>query len=441
MKIYEKIISLFYSIVKDDNRFKYYSKLRSNLNLSRNELVNKQNKDIQKLILHAYNHTEYYHELLDLYKISPNEIKTKEDLNKLPPLTKQLIKNNIEKLTSNDKFGKKLIKITSSGSTGEQGMIYRSRYFEDMSRASWLRNNSMIGWMPLDKVAWIWASPIQGKNSLIRKITIRFKMFLNRKIVLNSFNYSISDFSEWYQKISKFKPKILYGNSSIIVEFSKFLITNNLSLPSIKKVVCTTEQLKNREIIKEAFCCKVFDQYGSSEIVAIGIEIKENEMVFTDDVVVLNTNESNEFLLTPLFSYGFPLINYKLGDTGENTCLQNISEDYPFPIVNLMIGRTTDKFLTESNRKISTSSLGSYMAKFDLGIKEHKIIQNNYKDFEIYFIANKNNNHDDYSKKVTSCLEEFFGNDLTITFKEVTKLPVEKSGKNLMFKRTFKIEI
>jgi len=57
MKIYEQIISAFYAVINGDNRYKYYKKLRSNLNLSRNEIIQKQKEDIQKLIHHAYHHT------------------------------------------------------------------------------------------------------------------------------------------------------------------------------------------------------------------------------------------------------------------------------------------------------------------------------------------------------------------------------------------------
>jgi phenylacetate-CoA ligase len=440
MEIYEKIISAFYLLVKKDHRYKFYNDLRLNLKLSREEIVEKQNKSIQKLIEHAYNQTVYYKELMDSLHLEPADFKTKDDLKKLPPLTKQLIKKNISKLTSNDGHSKDLIKITSSGSTGEQGVIFRSRIYEDISRASWMRNNSMVGWFPLDKTAWIWATPL-CYGSIFEKINAKFKALLNRKIMLNSFNYAEEDFPIWYQRILKFKPKVLYGNSSIIGEFSNYILNNNLSLPSIKMVVCTTEQLKNRELISQAFNCKVYDQYGSSEVIAIGIEVEENEMLFTDDVVVLNLNESNEFLLTPLYSFGFPLINYKLGDTGENACLNTISNKYPFPIMNLKIGRTTDKFLTENNRKISTSSLASYMAKFDLGIKEHKIIQSDYKDFEIFYIPDTSINVEKYYKTVSECLEGHFGKNLKVNYSEVEKLPVEKSGKVLMFKRTFKLEI
>ena len=44
MNIYEKMLSLFYKILKGDNRYKYYEELSANLNLSRIEVIKIQNK-------------------------------------------------------------------------------------------------------------------------------------------------------------------------------------------------------------------------------------------------------------------------------------------------------------------------------------------------------------------------------------------------------------
>jgi len=252
MKIYELILSLFYRIVKDDKRFKYYKKLQSNLRLSRNEILEEQNINIQKLIDHAYNQTEYYRELMDLHQITPEDIKTKEDLMKLPILTKQLIKDNINKIISKDRFSHNMAKVMSGGSTGELGIVYKSQFFEQMSRASWLRNNSMIGWMPSDKSVWIWGSPIGQHTSIITKLGI----IINRRIIFNAFNYSITDFPKWYNKMLKFKPKVVFGYSNILLEFSKFLIEKKINLPSVKMVVSTSEKLKNYNIIEKAFNLK-----------------------------------------------------------------------------------------------------------------------------------------------------------------------------------------
>jgi len=163
-------------------------------------------------------------------------------------------------------------------------------------------------------------------------------------------------------------------------------------------------------------------------------------MVFTDDVVIVNTNKTNEFLLTPLFSFGFPLINYRVGDIGEIQNENNINNKYPFPIMSLRIGRTSDYFLRENNQIISCSNFSSDLDAISLGIKEHQIIQVNYKNFKINFISLKNTDKENYYKIVTSRLEEYFGENLTIEFNNVVKISVEKSGKLLLYKRIFNLE-
>ena len=95
MNLYEKILSLFYRVVKNDRRILYYTELSKNLNLNRNAIIKKQEKNLKALINHAYYKTEYYKKLFDENNITPKDIKTKDDLIKIPELTKQIIKNNI----------------------------------------------------------------------------------------------------------------------------------------------------------------------------------------------------------------------------------------------------------------------------------------------------------------------------------------------------------
>lgn len=432
----EFILNLSYRLFLNDNRFKYYKTLLNNVKLTRTEIISSQNVDIQKLIKHAYNETEYYKELFDSNKINPCDIKTNEDLLLIPPLTKEIIANNIENLKSKDKYGKKLQRVTSGGSTGVQAVVFKSKYFEEVSRASWLRNNALIGWMPGEKSVWIWGSPIEHaaqKKSVMAKLGI----FLNRRIILNAYKYSTNDFPQWYETIVKFKPKVIYGYSSIILEFAQFLIANNLLLPSVKLVVSTTEKLNNREIIEKAFRCSVHDQYGCREVIAIAIESKKDEMLLTDDIVLLNTNESNEILLTAVYSFGFPLINYRLGDVGNIVGQPQLDNEFPFPIFNLKIGRITDNFINQDNVKVSSSAFSTYLSTLDLGIREHQFIQNDYKSFTVNFICTSSTDIESYKLKIQKCLEEYFGQKLSIKFQNVLSIEPEKSGKRLMFKRIF----
>jgi len=428
---------LAYKIIHD-HRYMYYDMLKKNLLKNREEIVIEQQCLLQNLIKYAYEHSIYYKEIMDFNGISPLDIKTSEDLKIFPVLTKKGIRENLDKIKSIDSFSEGMIRVTSGGSSGNQAIIYKSKYFEQISRASWLRNNLIVGWYPSDKSVWFWGSPIEHakiKNSILPKIG----MIVNSRLVFNTYDYSPNDFNIWVKKILKYKPKVIYGYSSVIYEFSKYLNKHSIQLSSVSKVVSTTEQLTNRDYIKNAFGCDVYDQYGCREVLAIGIESQEDRLHITDDVVILNINNNNEFLVTALYSYGFPLINYKLGDKGSYNYIENLP-DIPFPILDLKIGRITDNFLRVDGRYISSSALATYISSYDLGIKEYQINQEYYDLFNIKILPYKYTNVNYIKEIIVKCLNEYFGINIRCNFNIVDKIEPEKSGKKLMYKRTFNID-
>jgi phenylacetate-CoA ligase len=423
-------------LCKNDKRFFYYDLLRKNLSLSANDIIRIQNDLIQKLVNHAYNNTQYYKKIMDDLNLKPDDIRNKEDLRKLPILTKSIIRNNINKIKSKDHWSKKLKLVTSGGSTGNQAVIYKSPYFEQMSRAAFLRNNLISGWYPGDKSVWIWGVPYehqQVKESLISKVGI----IINKRLLFNAYSYSTNDFGVWTNKIMRSKPKILYGYASIISQYSKYLLRNNISIPCIRKVVTTSEKLEDREIIEKAFHCDVYDQYGCREIFSLGIESHPGIMRIANDVVALNIYEKGEFVITALHSYGFPLINYLIGDYGELLDSGAIKDNLPFSSMNLKIGRMTDNFLTADGFTVSSTALCTYISTFNFNVSEQQIIQNDYKHFVINYVPDSNFELQYYKKNIDTIFEEYFGKELTINFNKVDRVPIEKSGKKLMCKRLF----
>ena len=437
MHIVELLQRISYFCI-NDKRYRYYDDLMGNIKLNRNEIIKIQNSLITRLIDHAYNQTKYYREVMDSSGLSPGDITNKDELKKLPVLTKSIIRANIKNLISKDLYSKNLIEVTSGGSTGNQVVIYKSSLFDQVSRGASLRNNLLANWRPSDKSVWIWGAPYEHqkvRESFISKLGL----LINRRLLFNAYNYSPLDFPKWVEKINIYKPKILYGYASIILEFAKYLLYSNDILPSIKSVVSTTETLTGREAIENAFNCRVFDQYGSREILAIGIESKNGTMMIADDVVALNILDSGEFSITALHSYGFPLINYIIGDFGE--VFQSDINDYlPFSSLKIRIGRTTENFLTAENRVVASSSLSVYISTSKLPIIEQQIIQNNYKEFIVNYIPDIDFNFAHYQLIIRRVFKEYFGDDVAIVFNKVEKIPLENSGKKLMCKQMFQVQ-
>ena len=82
------------------------------------ELEEYQNRKLRELIKHAYENVPYYNERMKEVKITPSDIKTIEDLCKLPVLTREDVKKNARKLISRS-YPKWLLRHGhTSGTTG-----------------------------------------------------------------------------------------------------------------------------------------------------------------------------------------------------------------------------------------------------------------------------------------------------------------------------------
>jgi len=220
-------------------------------------------------------------------------------------------------------------------------------------------------------------------------------------------------------------------------------LLNQIQLPSVKKVVSTTEKLRERDVIGTAFQCPVYDQYGSREILSIAAELDPvgapGVMSVFDDTVSLDVGRNNRLIVSALHSYGFPLINYEIGDCGNPLPCKAVNSDIPFSSFSLTIGRDTDNFINHKNELISSSALSTWMSTHKIYIKEQQIIQHGLKNFEISYVVDSGFEKKHYEKVIQACLETYFGDQLALNFIPCDEIPFEKSGKKLMFKRMFEI--
>ncbi|MEA3457730.1 MAG: phenylacetate--CoA ligase family protein, partial [Candidatus Thermoplasmatota archaeon] len=78
----------------DRNFYPTYKKVVQNQWKSYKDLEEEQEKELRYVVDLAYKNVPYYHKLFDDLKLSPGDIKKVEDLEKLPILTKEIIKQN-----------------------------------------------------------------------------------------------------------------------------------------------------------------------------------------------------------------------------------------------------------------------------------------------------------------------------------------------------------
>jgi len=93
-------------------------KLRKNTWLPFSELEKIQVKKLRKILKYAYENIAFYHQKFNKAKVRPGDIKSIEDLHKIPVLTKSEVQKNFKSLIAKGIEIQRCKISTTSGSTG-----------------------------------------------------------------------------------------------------------------------------------------------------------------------------------------------------------------------------------------------------------------------------------------------------------------------------------
>mgnify|MGYP000047098379 CR=1 FL=1 len=241
-------------------------KLKNEQWASRESIKTNQNKKLQELILHAYHNVEYYKELFDKHSIDPLDIKTVQDLSRVPILSKDQIRANHDKIISDNFKDYSVRSYSTGGSTGKPLQFYRNVEPWSMQWASSFRAWEWYGVKRGDKIFTLGGSSLVAGNGRFSR-----KHFWDRYI-LNNRKFSSSELSDenlkhYYLQFCELKPKIIRGYPSAIYAFAKYIQNNHLKIPKIKVVLTTSETLlkEYRRVIQEVFRAPLYDSYGAGD--------------------------------------------------------------------------------------------------------------------------------------------------------------------------------
>lgn len=285
--------------------------------LKTSQLEELQFKMLKSILNHSYKNIPLYHQKFKEAGLYPADIKSLDDMKKIPITTKQDIKDHYPQGTiARGVDTTKCWKPHTSGSTGKPlTMVYCSRD-EDYQKAIALRPNLACGQKVRDKWAVITAS-YQAKPK---------KWFQKLRIFAPEY---ISLFDEVNQQISfleKFNPKILDGYATSIFLLAKKLQDQDHPKINPKIIFVTAEMLMEnmRKTIESTFQQKIYDQFGCVELGRTAWECPEHSgyhmdmdsvfMEFIKNGEEVSPGERGEIIYTGLYNYTMPLIRYSIGD-------------------------------------------------------------------------------------------------------------------------------
>lgn len=226
---------------------------------SSTEIENFQNERLRKLVKHVYDSVPYYRELFKQNKLLPNDIKTKDDLTKIPILKKSIIKRNgIKSFTSVAVPKKRIIQMSSSGSTGEPLYYSTTKQAYSLNIAANLRGWYWMGYRLGDKYIKLSQNPRKNPIKRIQDSLSNNLYLATNPLREDNFLYILDKIEEYKPKIIRCYPDPLLFLAKARKNFGTFkyrphaiTTTGNTLFPEV------------RSEIESAFGCKVFDSYSS----------------------------------------------------------------------------------------------------------------------------------------------------------------------------------
>ena len=300
--------------------------LQRNEFLSREDLLEIQNVKLQKLIEHCYDTVPYYHRLFIELGLTPDDIRCAQDLQKLPILTKQIIRENYPDLFSTAVDAKRQRPESTGGSTGTPLQFCMDKREWSMQRASSFRAWKSYGLELGDKVFSIGGASIaQKKNGFSLKN-------LYDRVIVRNYKFNSADVSDACQQrhlesFNRIKPSAVRGYGSSLVIFARYLKKVGYQPSGVKVVLTTGEVLlpNYRMELEQVFNAPVYDAYGAGDGGIVSHEcVQHDGLHITEELCVIEITDKKGNVLadgetgfvtaTDLENYAFPFVRYHVGD-------------------------------------------------------------------------------------------------------------------------------
>lgn len=416
-----------------------YKFVKKNEYESYENLKRYQEEKLQGLIQFSYDKVPYYHKLFKSLNLKPEDIRSIEDLQKLPILTKEIIRNNQTDFVPLNLKDQKYVVRTTGGSTGVP-LQYRLSMQDgalafDILYANWGYAGYELG----DKVAVI------AGSSLIR--STKSKIIGSIKAYMMNFKeYSSFDLSEKYMDnivigLNKFKPKYLKGFPSSMYLFAKHIKNRDLEIDFQPEAVFTTAEVlfnSQRELVEGVFNCEVFDQYGLNDGGVTAFECGMHKGLHIDmirsimEIVDENGNQlgadkEGEILATSLHNYAMPFIRYDTSDLGivsDKKCVCGRE----LPLLKKIVGRTTDILEFPDNMVVSGAAVVDMFKYFSDKIREYQVVQKKQNEILIRIVKDTAYSKND-SELIIKAFQGHVGTNIEINIEFVDRIETTKAGK------------
>ncbi|MCC6525097.1 MAG: glycosyltransferase [Polyangiaceae bacterium] len=429
----------------------YYELLQKTQWLGASELRELQDEKLRRLVRHAYRNVPYYRERLRAAGVRPEDVRGQADLHKLPFLTKQDVRDHIYfDILSENHDKSQVLRISTSGSTGEPFVCYADRAQLEFRWAATLRSQEWTGYQFGDPCVRLWHQTLgMSKSQAWRE---QLDASLTRRKFIPVFEMSDAKLEAMVKAIEAHEPTLIDGYAEALDLLAHYVKSRGGSKLRPKGVMTSAQTLPeaSRRLIEEAFGCKVFDKYGSREFSGIAYEceahtghhvVGEGYIVeVLRDGVPARPGEVGEVVITDLNNYCLPFIRYRIGDLA-------VARDPSFacpcgrglPLIGAIEGRVQSIIVGTDGRYVPGTFFAHLLKEYDHAIRLFQVVQDRPGAFT-FRVVRGGRYSDDTLAEILRTFREYLGADLAVEVEFVDNVELIRTGKRLASVSRLKVD-
>lgn len=419
------------------SRLRQLAALEKSQYWTREALLDQQWSLFRAMLVHAYDTCPFYRRKFDAAGVSPADIRSRDDLDLVPTVTKEEIQEQRHEMVSRRYPADTRIADMTGGSTGSPMQFYYDRERLDSRVGATLRHNRWAGWEIGVRAAILWGAPQDMPGPGRFKDRLR-TWIQERRLMLDASNLSEASMASFARALIKYQPAVLQAYSNTLGLFAQYVKDERIEGIRPRGIVCSAEVLtpENRRLIEDTFGCPVFNRYGCREFAVIASECSAHEGMHVNAENLLvesvvdgrsRTGEDGEIVITDLRNFAMPMIRYRIRDVGrieERGC----SCGRGLPLMELSGGRVTDFLRSTGGSRVSGIVIATYVITSIPGIRQIQFTQNEPGAVTVRLVKGPLWSPASLAE-LTARTRKYLGETMQVRIEYLERIAPEKSGK------------
>jgi len=400
-------------------------RLLRNRYLPPEELKELQEGKLRAVFGHAYESVPYYRTLFRSAGLTPQDVRTLEDLKRVPITSKEALRAaGVEGALAKGVDPSSCEVSLSSGSTGKPFAAYHDAREAQTRTLVGFRALHTAGVRPWDRLVHFlsWRRPpsLMNRLGLYRTYTFPQSLTVEEQIqhlqriqptvfriapsklraILHHLDYRLSEI---------FQPRILITSQEVFDDGLRKRVLADLDVELFNFYVCT-------QFAELASDCRAHE----------GLHVNADQLILEcldDNGQMAEPGKPGEVVVTSLYGYMMPFIRFRLGDICrpiEEQC----SCGSTFPLISAPLGRQDDVLRLPSGKILSTINLGVIMKTVD-GIDQYRYTQESLDHLVLQLVLWKHPGESTLAR-VRKQVLEYLSEPVSFDVQIVDRLPEDK---------------